>query len=29
MESVFRRGVRSMLDAGFDHLYIFGTAGEG
>jgi dihydrodipicolinate synthase/N-acetylneuraminate lyase len=29
MESVFRRGVRSMVDAGFNHLYIFGTAGEG
>jgi dihydrodipicolinate synthase/N-acetylneuraminate lyase len=29
MEKVFRQGVRDMFAAGFDHLYIFGTAGEG
>ena len=28
-EEVFRREVRSTLDQGFNHLYIFGTAGEG
>lgn len=28
-ESIFRRGVRSMLTAGTKHLYVFGTAGEG
>jgi len=29
LEPVFREEVRDMLKAGFDHLYIFGTAGEG
>ena len=29
MEELFRREVRRTLEAGFNHLYIFGTAGEG
>lgn len=28
-EAVFRRVIRHALDAGFRHLYVFGTAGEG
>ncbi|MBI3943534.1 MAG: dihydrodipicolinate synthase family protein [Chloroflexi bacterium] len=29
MEDIFREEVRSTLEKGFNHLYIFGTAGEG
>ena len=29
MEGLFRREVRRTLQVGFNHLYIFGTAGEG
>jgi len=29
IESVFREEIRATLQAGFDHVYIFGTAGEG
>jgi dihydrodipicolinate synthase/N-acetylneuraminate lyase len=29
IEEVFRREVRMVLEMGFNHLYIFGTAGEG
>lgn len=29
IEDVFRKEVRMVLELGFDHLYIFGTAGEG
>ena len=29
MEDLFREEVRHTLKAGFNHLYIFGTAGEG
>ena len=29
MEDVFRQEVRATLEKGFNHLYIFGTAGEG
>jgi dihydrodipicolinate synthase/N-acetylneuraminate lyase len=29
LEDVFRRQVRAMLGKGFNHIYIFGTAGEG
>jgi len=29
METVFRKQVRSAIDKGFNHIYIFGTAGEG
>ncbi len=28
-EAIFRRGVRGMLTRGTQHLYVFGTAGEG
>lgn len=28
-EAIFRRGVRSTLECGTQHLYVFGTAGEG
>ena len=29
LEDVFRRQVRTILNKGFNHIYIFGTAGEG
>ena len=29
LEDIFRKEVRAVLAKGFNHLYIFGTAGEG